>query len=79
METAFNWFLGSNRLHQIMYNPCTSGCYDGLEDAYVNINQEAEATISYLMARLTIEKYKDSNKPVKAPLRNHLKIRQTKY
>src|SRR5664280_1084764 len=31
METAFNWFLGNNRLHQIIYNPCTGGCYDGLE------------------------------------------------
>lgn len=74
METAFNWFLGSNRLHQIMYNPCTGGCYDGLEETYVNINQGAASTLSYLMARLTIENYKDINKPVKAPLRNHLRI-----
>lgn len=59
METAFNWFLGNNRLHQIIYNPCTGGCYDGLEENHVNINQGAESTISYLMARLTIGKYKD--------------------
>ncbi len=58
METAFDWFLGKNRLHQIIYNPCTGGCYDGLEDDHVNLNQGAESTISYLMARLTIEKYK---------------------
>lgn len=56
METAFNWFLGNNRLHQIIYNPCTGGCYDGLEETHVNLNQGAESTISYLMARLTIEK-----------------------
>ena len=55
METAFNWFLGNNRLHQIVYNPCTGGCYDGLEEANVNLNQGAESTVSYLMARLTIE------------------------
>ncbi|MDP3916601.1 MAG: glycosyltransferase [Bacteroidota bacterium] len=55
-ETAFNWFLGSNRLHQIVYNPCTGGCYDGLEDTHVNLNQGAESTVSYLMARLTLEK-----------------------
>lgn len=55
MVTAFNWFLGKNRLHQIMYNPCTGGCYDGLEDTHVNLNQGAESTVSYLMARLTVE------------------------
>ncbi|MEI6347411.1 MAG: glycosyltransferase [Bacteroidota bacterium] len=58
METAFNWFLGKNRLHQIVYNPCTGGCYDGLEETHVNLNQGAESTVSYLMARLTMEKHK---------------------
>jgi glycosyltransferase involved in cell wall biosynthesis len=58
MKTAFDWFLGNNRLHQIVYNPCTGGCYDGLEENQVNLNQGAESTVSYLMARLTIEKYK---------------------
>ena len=59
MVIAFNWFLGSNRLHQIVYNPCTGGCYDGLEENQVNLNQGAESTLSYLMARLIIEKYKN--------------------
>jgi glycosyltransferase involved in cell wall biosynthesis len=57
MEIAFDWFLGKNHLHQIVYNPCTGGCYDGLEDTYINLNQGAESTVSYLMARLTMEKY----------------------
>jgi glycosyltransferase involved in cell wall biosynthesis len=57
MEIAFDWFLGKNRLHQIIYNPCTGGCYDGLEENHVNLNQGAESTVSYLMARLTMEKY----------------------
>jgi len=56
MVTAFNWFLGNNRLHQIIYNPCTGGCYDGLEETHVNLNQGAESTVSYLMARLTMGK-----------------------
>ncbi len=56
METAFNWFLGQNHLNQIIYNPCTGGCYDGLEETQVNMNQGAESTVSYLMARLAIEK-----------------------
>ncbi len=54
METAFNWFLGKNHLHQIIYNPCTGGCYDGLEEHHANLNQGAESTVSYLMARLTM-------------------------
>lgn len=58
MRTAFNWFLGNNRLHQIIYNPCTGGCYDGLEETHINLNQGAESTVSYLMARFTVEKYK---------------------
>ncbi|MFA5849171.1 MAG: glycosyltransferase [Bacteroidales bacterium] len=56
MSTAFDWFSGNNRLHQIVYNPCTGGCYDGLEETHVNLNQGAESAVSYLMARLTIEK-----------------------
>lgn len=56
MQGAFNWFLGANHLHQIIYNPCTGGCYDGLESDYVNLNQGAESTVSYLMARLCLEK-----------------------
>jgi hypothetical protein len=59
LQMAFNWFLGANRLKQIVYNPCTGGCYDGLEETHVNLNQGAESTVSYLMARLTVEKYRD--------------------
>jgi glycosyltransferase involved in cell wall biosynthesis len=57
MSIAFDWFLGKNHLNQIIYNPCTGGCYDGLEELHVNLNQGAESTVSYLMARLTMEKY----------------------
>lgn len=57
MEIAFNWFLGNNHLKQIIYNPCTGGCFDGLEETHVNLNQGSESTVSYLMARLTIAKY----------------------
>ena len=78
MEIAFNWFLGNNRLHQIIYNPCTGGCYDGLEEMHVNLNQGAESTVSYLMARLTIEKYKNSSDPLKIRLRNHIRVHTNK-
>ena len=72
MKLAFNWFLGSNHLSQIIYNPCTGGCYDGLEDNYVNLNQGAESTISYLMARLTVEKALRSEKKMKYQLEQYL-------
>ena len=55
MQFAYDWFLGKNHLHQIIYNPKTGGCYDGLEENHVNLNQGAESTISYLLARLAME------------------------
>ncbi len=58
MEVAFNWFLGRNHLNQIIYNPCTGGCYDGLEEHHINLNQGAESTVSYLLSRLTVEKHR---------------------
>jgi glycosyltransferase involved in cell wall biosynthesis len=61
MNIAFNWFSGNNRLHHIVYNPCTGGCYDGLEETHVNINQGAESTVSFLIARMTIAKYKNDS------------------
>lgn len=57
MQNAFQWFLGANHLHQTIYNPCKGGCYDGLEENYINLNQGSESAVSYLMAKLTIEKY----------------------
>lgn len=51
---AFNWFLGNNHLHQILYNPVTGGCYDGLEENNINLNQGSESTVCYLMARLAM-------------------------
>ncbi len=54
IASAFNWFLGDNHLNQIVYNPSTGGCYDGVEEHNVNLNQGAESTLSYLLARLVI-------------------------
>ena len=58
MGIAFDWFLGKNHLKQVVYNPCTGGCYDGLEETQVNLNQGAESTVCYLIARLKMEEYK---------------------
>jgi hypothetical protein len=56
LDIAFNWFLGGNHLSKIVYNPCTGGCYDGVEEFNVNLNQGAESTLSYLLARLSVER-----------------------
>lgn len=61
MKVAFNWFMGENHLNQIIYNPVTGGCYDGLEEHQVNLNQGAESTVCYLLARLAMEKNVDVN------------------
>ena len=79
MEIAFNWFLGNNRLHQIIYNPCTGGCYDGLEETHVNLNQGAESTVSYLMARLTMQKYQAGGSHLKLPEQYHARIKTKQW
>ncbi|HOY12372.1 MAG TPA: glycosyltransferase [Saprospiraceae bacterium] len=55
-EIAFNWFLGDNHLNQNVYNHCTGGCYDGIEEFNININQGAESTLSFLLSRLAMER-----------------------
>lgn len=67
---SFNWFLGKNHLQQILYNPCTGGCYDGLEETYINLNQGAESTVSYLMARLTIDSIMLQQEPAPDSFKN---------
>lgn len=61
-RSAFDWFLGANHLNQIVYNSCTGGCYDGVEEHNINLNQGAESTLSYFMARLAIERLNDVQK-----------------
>lgn len=74
MSIAFDWFLGNNHLHQIIYNPCTGGCYDGLEENYINLNQGAESTVSYLIARLTLEKMLQDEQKIEWPNEYYLKF-----
>jgi hypothetical protein len=52
MRRAFNWFLGDNVSSLIVYDRVTGGCCDGLGEDHVNLNEGAESTLSYLMARL---------------------------
>lgn len=54
MYQAFNWFLGNNTLGQFVYDQVTGGCYDGVGEKEVNLNQGAESTVVYLIARLSL-------------------------
>lgn len=52
---AFQWFLGKNHLNQMVYDEVSGGCYDGVGQYSLNLNQGAESTLSYLMARLPFD------------------------
>jgi len=54
-RTLFAWFLGKNTQGLRVYNSNTGGCYDGITPEGVNLNQGAEATVTYLLARLDLE------------------------
>ncbi len=56
---AFDWFLGKNSKNAMVYDPTTGACYDGITPQGLNMNQGAEATISYLLARLELETLSD--------------------
>lgn len=55
---SFHWFLGKNSINQSVYDEVTGGCFDGLLPNCLNLNQGAESTIAYLMARLNVEELK---------------------
>ncbi len=57
-DDVFEWFLGRNSCKLMIYNPETSGCYDGLSAENVNPNQGAESSVCYLLARLRLEEAK---------------------
>ena len=49
-QRAFDWFLGSNDLNEVLYDFSTGGCRDGLHANRANQNEGAESTLSFLMA-----------------------------
>lgn len=52
---AFRWFLGKNHLSLMVYDEITGGCHDGLGQYDLNLNEGAESSICYLIARLFFE------------------------
>lgn len=55
---SFHWFLGKNFLNYAVYDEFSGGCYDGIGQSAINLNQGAESTISYLIARLSLNSLK---------------------
>lgn len=54
-HVVFDWFLGRNSKDVAVYNSEIGSCYDAITTKGVNLNQGAEATLSYLLARLEFE------------------------
>ena len=54
-RTAFDWFLGRNRLGRPLYDFATGGCSDGLGDETTNDNQGAESTLAVHRAALLLD------------------------
>ena len=54
-RTIFNWFLGENTQNAFIYNFTTGGCYDGITEKGLNLNEGAEATVCYLSARMELQ------------------------
>ena len=59
LHLAFSWFLGNNKINQIVYNPVNGASYDGLEENNININQGAESTLCFFKTQLIMEAYKN--------------------
>ncbi|OGY23238.1 MAG: hypothetical protein A2172_02595 [Candidatus Woykebacteria bacterium RBG_13_40_15] len=53
----FSWFHGFNIKGIKVYDKNTSGCYDGINEAGVNLNQGAESTICYLLAYVNLARH----------------------
>lgn len=49
-QIALDWFFGANHLGVLVYSPRNGGCYDGLHQSRLNMNQGAESTVSCLTA-----------------------------
>ncbi len=56
---SFEYFLGRNRLQNIMYNYSNGSVYDGLTSIGMNFNQGAESVICYLMALNVLKKHEN--------------------
>jgi len=57
-QIAYDWYWGKNINNLPLYNEKTQGCHDALVPHGVNLNQGAEAVISFLMAHQVLHDIK---------------------
>jgi len=57
-KLAYDWYWGKNINNLPLYNERTQGCHDALVPNGVNLNQGAEAIISFLMAHQVLQDIK---------------------
>ena len=58
---AFEWYFGGNTKGVTLYDQENGSCCDGITPKGLNLNKGAEATLSYLLARLNLEELKQNN------------------
>jgi hypothetical protein len=78
IRNAMDWFLGANRRNESLYDFSTGGCYDAVTASGLNENQGTEATISYLLAMLTLHEIARSDLQTKIPAKKSTDIRKRK-
>ncbi len=61
-KKCFYWYLGRNSKNLNLIDMETGGCYDGIEQDGLNLNQGAESVISFWIAYMRIKKYLPSVK-----------------
>jgi len=74
-RTAFDWFLGRNRLSVALYDFSTGACYDGLGPQGLNLNQGAESTLSFLLANLAVSEQEISRSLISSEIAHSLTIK----
>ncbi len=66
-QKAYNWYWGENLNGLPLFNENTQGCYDALVPHGVNLNQGAEAVISFLMAHQVLQDVKAKEQEIIIP------------
>ncbi len=61
---AHDWYWGDNINRVHMYDAVTAGCYDALVPAGVNLNQGAEAVLSFLLAQQAMNRVLEDDNAV---------------
>lgn len=51
---SFDWFFGGNSLREVLHDPVTGGCFDGLMSTGRNHNMGSESTIAALLSQIAM-------------------------